>query len=125
MIMRREDANGDFVFGHGMSDYLTENAAIALLLENRLLLWLGEWFLDISAGVNWPAIIGTKPAALRQAETEVRACAISTVGVERVDNLQIDVDHRTYTVDLYLEITTEFSTGVIVQFSRPIQGSWL
>jgi hypothetical protein len=123
MIMRREDENGDFVFGHSMSDYLTENAAIALLLENRLMLWLGEWFLDISAGIDWPAILGSKPAALRLVEAEVRACASATEGVERIDNLQISIDHRTFTVDMYFEITTEYSTGVIVQFSHSIQAA--
>jgi hypothetical protein len=116
MIMRREDENGDFVFGHSMADYLTENAAIALLLENRLLLWLSEWFLDITAGVNWPAILGSMPPATTLLEAEVRRCVRDTEGVVAINNLQMTFDHRTFTVDMSLNVMTEYSDEFIMHF---------
>jgi hypothetical protein len=116
MIMRREDENGDFVFGHSMADYLTENAAIALLLENRLMLWLSEWFLAITEGVNWPAILGSMPPATRLLEAEVRRCVLATEGVEAINNLQMTFDHRTFTVDMSLNVMTDYSDEFTIHF---------
>lgn len=114
MIIRRVDENGDFVFGHGLADYLTQNEAIELLLRQRLWLWLGEWFLDITAGVNWPAILGTRPPALRLAETEIRRIILDTPGVVRITAFDMNFDHRTFMVTIVVRITTEFSTDLEV-----------
>jgi hypothetical protein len=116
MIIRREDENGDFVFGHGMADYLTENAAISLLVTQRLLLWLGEWFLDIGAGVNWPAILGSMPPAVNLLEAEVRRCVRETDGIVAINNLQMAFDHRSFTVDMSLDVTTEFGNEIVIHF---------
>jgi hypothetical protein len=118
MIIRRVDEDGDFVFGHGLADYLTENEAIALLVTQRLWLWLGEWFLDTSAGINWPAILGTRPPALRLAESEIRRIVRDTPGVEDITTFDMTFEHSIFMVQVYMEVTTEFSTGVPIEFTQ-------
>jgi hypothetical protein len=123
MIIRRVDEDGDFVFGHGLADYLTENEAIALLVKQRLWLWLGEWFLNITAGVNWPAILGTRPPALRLAETEIRRVVENTPGVEEITAFDMTFDHAIFMVQVYIEVTTEFSTGVPISHTQAYEVS--
>jgi hypothetical protein len=121
MIIRREDINGDFVFGHGLADYLTENEAIALLVKDRLLLWLAEWFLDISQGANWTMVLGKKPPPILLAEQEVRRIVLGTTNVTAVTKLSIAFDHTTFIVAMVCEISTIYTTGVLIQFQTTLQ----
>ena len=121
MIMRREDINGDFTFGHGLADYLTENAAIAQLVKDRLVLWLGEWFLDITQGVNWPMILGSKPPAVLLAEQEVRRVVLATTDITNVTSVTLAFDHTTFKVDMTCVVSTVYTTGVLIQFQQTLQ----
>lgn len=121
MIIRREDIDGDWVFGHSLADYLTENDAIALLLKDRLLLWFGEWFLDVTAGVHWPLILGIKPPQILLAEQEVRRIVLATEGVTQVTQLTISFSHETFTADMTVEVSTIYTTGVLIQFQQTLQ----
>lgn len=121
MIIRREDINGDFVFGHGLADYLTENEAIALLVKDRLLLWLAEWFLDITQGANWTMILGKKPPPILLAEQEVRRIVLGTTDVTAVTKLSVSFDHTTFIVAMSCEISTVYTTGVLIQFQTTLQ----
>ena len=122
MMIRNVDANGDFVFGHSLADYLTGDAAIALLLEQRLQLWLGEWFLDVTAGVNWWQVLGTRPPALLLAEQELRRIALATDGVVKVTNLALAFSHKTFIANIQCSVTTVNATGVItINFQQSVQ----
>ena len=121
MIIRREDINGDFVFGHGLADYLTENEAIALLVKDRLLLWLAEWFLDVTQGANWTMILGRKPPPILLAEQEVRRIVLGTTDVTAVTKLNVSFDHTTFIVAMTCEISTVYTTGVLIQFQTTLQ----
>jgi hypothetical protein len=118
MIIRRVDDDGDFVFGHGLADYLTENEAIALLVKQRLWLWLGEWFLNIEAGANWPAILGTRPPALREADREIRRIVSDTPGVVAITQFDMSFDHSIFMVQVVMAVTTEFSTLVPINITQ-------
>ena len=122
MIIRRQDVNGDFVFGHGLADYLTNDEAVALLLKQRLWLWLGEWFLDVTAGVNWWQVLGTRPPALLLAEQELRRIASTTEDVVRVTGLSLSFDHTTFVADITAQIVTVNSSAVqVVKLSQSLQ----
>ena len=123
MIVRRQDANGDFVFGHGLNDYLVGNDAVAQLIEDRLLLWLGEWFLDISEGVDWPSVLGTKPPAMNEAEIAVRECVRATETVTDITDFAMAFDHRTFTVDMFVEVSTIYTTGIQIAFQYTFRGN--
>ena len=110
------------MFGNGIADYLTDDDAVALLLKQRLWLWLGEWFLDVTAGANWWQVLGTRPPALLLAEQELRRIASTTEDVVRVTGLALSFDHRTFIADVTAEIVTVNSTVVqVIQISRTLQ----
>ena len=50
MIYRQLDTNGDYLIGL----FLENNpAAVAQAVQTRLLLWRGEWFLNVADGTPW------------------------------------------------------------------------
>ena len=51
MLYRRLDSSWDYTWGSGISNYLTDVDATAQAIKSRLLLWLGEFFLDINSGL--------------------------------------------------------------------------
>lgn len=73
MRYRALDANGDYIFGFGPSEFLQNSPeAVAQAVMTRLNLKTGEWFLDTSDGTPYATDVvgvGTKPlydAAIRE-----------------------------------------------------------
>lgn len=65
MKYRRLDSSHDYCFGRGKGDYLEDSienpVAIAQAIKTRLMLYLGEWFLDIKDGLPlWQQILGQR-----------------------------------------------------------------
>lgn len=54
MRYRKLSPTGDYVFGHGQTDFWRDQReAVAQAVKTRLQLWKGEWFLDTSDGTDW------------------------------------------------------------------------
>jgi len=65
MIYRRLDENHDMCFGRGKQDFLEDSVgnpeAIAQAIKTRLLLFLGEWWMDLYDGLPlWEQILGQR-----------------------------------------------------------------
>lgn len=56
-----EIKNGDIVISSGDIQVVSGNLSTRQRLEQKLRLWLGEWFLDVNAGFPWLQIIGQRP----------------------------------------------------------------
>lgn len=100
MRYRKLSDTGDYVFGSGELDfYIDEPAAVAQLVETNLLLWLGEWYLDIEAGVPYlQGVLGKH--SLESANSVIRQAILETQGVLNIESLDssINQDTRLYTV---------------------------
>lgn len=54
MRLRMQDVNGDRLFGRGGTNFFVDSSAgVGQLVETRLLLWEGEWFLDQTDGTPY------------------------------------------------------------------------
>lgn len=54
MRVRQLSPTGDFTFGASQLNFLINSpACVAQVVRTSLLLWLAEWYLDISAGMPW------------------------------------------------------------------------
>lgn len=54
MRYRKQDSSGDYQFGHSSADFwkdVSEGSVQAI--KTRLLLYAGEWFLDLKEGTPW------------------------------------------------------------------------
>jgi hypothetical protein len=78
MIYRTLDANGDYVIGRTLVD---SPEAVAQAVKTRLLLWQGEWFLDITDGTPYmQGILGHN----RNYDFAIKARILNTPGVTEI-----------------------------------------
>lgn len=71
----------DIYFVDGQIAFVTEKEYVAQRIQTRLLLFLGEWFLDTSQGVDWFGSILTKPVNMVTIEGILKATIINTPDV--------------------------------------------
>jgi hypothetical protein len=110
MQIRKVDANGDIIFGRGQGTFLSGDQAIAELLRRRIMLWLGEWFLDTTDGVDYPNILATRPAPMQHAGDQLRQRITDTAGVTALNSYTDSFDHQTDTYSAQAKIATENAT---------------
>lgn len=101
MRYRKLDANGDMTFGRGQANFYRDvPEAPAQAVKTRLLLRLGEWFLDTSDGTPWnEEVLGKHTAGTRDAALRERI--VGTEGVSSLDsfNSTFDPNTRRFSVD--------------------------
>jgi hypothetical protein len=114
MIVRRLDANFDMTFGHGLANYASENEAIGQNVKTRLLLFLGEWFMDISAGMPWPDILGAKPANIPFSEARIRRNILGGEGVASIEAFSFVYDPHSRQATVDATVRTIYSSSVRV-----------
>jgi hypothetical protein len=79
-------------------------------IKQRLLHFLGEWFLDLGAGVPWFQEILGKPQRLDIVESIIKATIRSTPGVLALVSFSLDADpnrERTMLVNFTVRIGDE------------------
>ncbi|RRA01917.1 hypothetical protein [Burkholderia cepacia] len=112
MRYRKLDADGDYVFGGSANDFLVNSPdAVAQAVITRLRLIRGEWFLDTTAGMDWPAVIGKNTQGT--ADAAIRACILGTTGVTEITAYASSLDGTTRTLTVTATITTLYGTTTI------------
>lgn len=91
MIIRALDANGDWTFGKGKSNYKKDLPALRQNIKTRLLEWKGDCFFDSGAGVDWNSRLG-KRSQINPLIDEVRTVILKTDGVTEVLNVDSNLD---------------------------------
>lgn len=106
----RRMANGDMTFGHGENDFLIDSpAAVAQLIQTRLLLWEGEWYLDLSEGTPYmQTILGNSVSNARDAAIQDRI--LQTPFVAGLSNYSSSVDPTSRALTVSAVVTTAFGT---------------
>lgn len=107
MRYRKLSPTGDFLFGNGLLDFWIDVPdAVAQAVQTRILLWLGEWFLNIDDGTPFmQGIIGKHSQATADATIQDRI--LNTTGVINIVNYAsvIDPVTRKFSVTCTLNTT--------------------
>lgn len=105
MRYRKLTADDDYSFGNNQLDfYRDEPAAVGQSVKTRLLLWLGEWFLDIDQGTPYmQGILGKYSQEV--ADTTIKDRVLDTTGVVDIQNYESlkDADNRSLSVRFDLD----------------------
>lgn len=116
--VRTLDANGDMLFGDSLGNFLSDSpSAVGQCIQTRLLLFQGEWFLNLQDGTPWfQQIIGKFPQPLSDAA--IRRVILETPYVLSLSNYASHVDPRTRALTVSCDVQTAFGqTTVYVPFT--------
>ncbi len=103
--VRALSPTGDYTFGQGNQNYLRDTpAAVAQACLTRLLLWEGEWFLDLTEGTPWwQQVLAQKNIGLA-----------TTVLRERILGTPFAVNILNFSVVFNNDLRTFSITGILV-----------
>jgi hypothetical protein len=105
MRYRKLTPSGDYSFGNGQQDFYRDvPEAVAQAVKTRLLLWLGEWFLDTDQGTPYmQGILGKHPLSV--ADATIRDRAQGTQGMVGIKNYEsvINPDSRLLSVQFDID----------------------
>lgn len=104
----RKLIDGDMTYGHGQGDFWRDcPEAVAQSVWTRLRLWLGEWFVDTSAGTPWlEAALGT--GKRETIEPAIRQRILQTDGVTGIVDFSLAFDPDTRTATIAATIDTDY-----------------
>lgn len=106
-IVRQIDVNGDWTFGKGRNNYLKGNDAVAQNIETRLRSFLGNCFFDLSSGIDWFNLLGSKDQqALNLA---ISSTILNTPNVTGINELSSFLDPITRNFTVRYNVNTSYS----------------
>lgn len=115
IIYRTLDSNSDYTFGLGENQgFLTDTAAVAQAIKTSLLLFQGEWWLDLTTGLPlWQDILGSRNNS--QYITLLIQDVINSVPyVKSITSIDTTFDSTTRAFTFTATVLTDFSTTISV-----------
>lgn len=106
MRYRKLTADGDYSFGNGQLDFYRDvPQAVGQSVQTRLLLWLGEWFLNIDEGT--PFMLGVLGKKTKEsADVTIQERILSTEGVTDLNDFESLIDPNTRAMTMETNIDT-------------------
>ena len=93
MSVSRITESGDWTFGKGKANLAFNSEEIRQNVVTRLKSFANDWFLDISANIDWFNILGNKNNE-KTIRSEVTRIVLSTDGIATLDKFELIVDGR-------------------------------
>lgn len=106
MRYRKLGPDNDYVFGNGQLDFWQDvPEAVGQSVVTRLLLWLGEWFLNINDGTPYTlGVLGKY--SITNADIVIQDRVATTTGVEDLSAYQSTLNPDTRGMDVEFSIDT-------------------
>lgn len=102
MKVRRLDANHDWMFGAGLSNYAEKSEAVMQCVKTILLSFANDWFLDLDHGIKWWDYYVKNPDTTEM-ERDLTRNISNIIGLKSIEKLE-----------LLLDTVTRKMTGVVV-----------
>jgi hypothetical protein len=125
-LIVRKLVDGDPVFGRGLQGFLTQSSATAQKCACRVRMILGEWFLDINAGIPWVAmpevnarVILGEPNVAGYTEGLIKQALINTPGVASIEEFRFSLNHERRAAAVYVSVKDEDNSTFDVEVSFP------
>jgi hypothetical protein len=112
--VRKLSPTGDFMFGRGQADYWINNArGVGQLVETRLELWLGQWYLNVDDGTPYlTRVLGKYTEDFRDVTIQQRILA--TPNVTGLNGYNSQFDQQTRDWNVAANVATTFGTYVFL-----------
>lgn len=113
MQYRKLDEDGDYTFGHGPADMLTDSPeTVGQAVATRLRLLAGEWFLDLQEGTPYETHILGKHTQDTY-DRIIRARILETEGVNEIIEYESIYDGETRTLAVVCSINTTYGETTV------------
>jgi hypothetical protein len=113
MRYRKQDANGDYVWGHQQNDFwLNTPDGVAQAVKTRLLLFVGEWFLDVTDGTPWTTKVLDKYTK-DQYDDAIQDRILGTPGVVQITSYSSSVNTSTRVLTVTASINTQYGSTTL------------
>lgn len=110
MISRALDSNNDLIIENGQFKLVADAAEVIQHVRTRLQFYLGEWFLDLTAGTPYFQSIFVKPANLANIESILKTRILSTPEVKKLIEFSMDYDKTSRFLDVRFSAETTYGT---------------
>lgn len=98
MRVRALTADGDMTFGHGRGDFLVNSPeAVSQVVDTRLTLLTGEWFLDQTEGLPFSTQIAGKNTRATY-DQAIRSRILETERVTSIESYSSTLENRRLSV---------------------------
>lgn len=113
MRVRIQDENGDYTFGSGQSNFFLNSVeGVAQAVQTRLLLWTGEWFLNVDEGTPYlQGVIGKQDQ--QTIDNVLRARILGTEGVSSILSYESIIDRENRKLNVSVSISTIYGETTI------------
>lgn len=118
MKYRRLSADGDYCFGSGLSDYVTDAEAVAQAIKTKLLLLRYEWWEDMTKGLPlFQRILGRRASEenLQAVELIIRERVLEVPNVKAVTGYKASIDRDSRRYSASIEVSTAFGDRATVE----------
>lgn len=113
MRVRKQDANGDYVWGNQQSDFwINAPDGVAQAIQTRLALFVGEWFLDVTDGTPWTTQVLDKYTK-DQYDAAIQDRILGTPGVIQITNYSSSVNTTTRALTVSATVNTQYGTATL------------
>lgn len=108
MRVRELTATGDYAYGQGSDNYLVDSrAAVAQEVTTTLLVFQGEWFLDVTAGVPWlTQVVGVNTIPIY--DQIIKQAILNVQGVTAIAVYSSVLNRATRSLAITATIDTQF-----------------
>jgi hypothetical protein len=110
---------GDYTFGLGQGNfYIDQPEAVAQSVFTRLMLWTGQWFLDLQEGTAWASqVLGERTRATR--DIVLRDRVQTTQGVQEITDYDSVMNTPTRTWTARVAVQTIYGPAVLTAARLP------
>ncbi len=107
-IVREIDINNDWTFGNGKSNYRKDIKAVSQNIKTRLQSYLGDCFFDVTAGIDWFNLLGSKQ--VQQLRLAIASVILNTENVTGILELSFNLD-ESRNMTLRYDVQTAFGNA--------------
>ncbi len=113
MRYRKLTSDNDYTFGNGQLDFYRDvPEAVAQSVMTRLLLWLGEWFLDINEGTPYmQGILGKYSKST--ADVTIQDRVLTTPKVVDIQNYESIKDPENRSLSVQFDLDTIYGPSKV------------
>ncbi len=117
MIFRNLDENNDWSFGKGLNNYVSQNNAVGLNIETRILSWMNDCFFDLPAGIDWSNRLGSKNQR-ELLEQDLKRIILQSEDVTGINSLTTSLIDREFRASY--DVSTIYSRSFISEVRTEI-----